>query len=100
QMLDDGDVQRHARRARRIYQARRDSVIRTLRANFSECVSFAAPAGGVAIWCETAGGIDVGARADRARGKGLMINTARHYSFDGRARPYFRVCFASMTTEE
>jgi GntR family transcriptional regulator / MocR family aminotransferase len=100
QMLDDGDVQRHARRARRVYQARRDSVVKALRADFSDCVSFTVPAGGVAIWCETAAGIDVDAWAQRARQKGLLINTARHYSFDGRARPYFRVCFASLTTEE
>jgi GntR family transcriptional regulator/MocR family aminotransferase len=100
QMLDDGDVQRHARRARRIYQARRDSVVKALRADFSECVSFTVPAGGVAIWCATAAGIDVDAWAHRARQKGLIINTARHYSFDGRARPCFRVCFASLTAEE
>jgi GntR family transcriptional regulator / MocR family aminotransferase len=100
QMLDDGDVQRHARRARRIYQARRDGVVNALRANFSECVSFTVPAGGVAIWCETASGVDVDAWAHRARQKGIIINTARYYSFDGRPRPYFRICFASLTSEE
>jgi GntR family transcriptional regulator / MocR family aminotransferase len=100
QMLDDGDVQRHARRARRIYQARRDSVVKALRSHFPECVSFNVPAGGVAIWCEATAGIDVDAWAHRARLKGLVLNTARNYAFDGRARPYFRICFASLSAEE
>jgi len=100
EMLEDGDVQRHARRARRIYQSRRDNVVRTLRADFSDCVSFTEPAGGVAIWCRTAPGIDVDTWAQRARQRGIIVNTARHYALDARPHPYFRACFASLTEEE
>ncbi len=100
ELLDQGDVQRHARRARRIYQSRRDSAVRAMRTELGDAVSFTVPLGGISIWTKVASEIDVDAWAERAMQRGLVIQTARKYSFDGRARPYFRLGFAALAEDE
>ncbi len=100
EMLEQGDVQRHARRARRIYQMRRDCAASALRNALGDAVSFKVPPGGISIWTAVAPGIDVDAWAERALRRGLLLQTARRYSFDGRPRPFFRLGFAALTEEE
>ena len=100
ELLDQGDVQRHARRARRIYQARRDGAVKTLRAELGDAVSFTVPSGGISIWTGVAPQIDVDAWAARAGQRGVSIQTARAYSFDGRPRPFFRLGFAALDEQE
>lgn len=100
ELLEHGDVQRHARKARRIYQMRRDSAAGSLRAEFGDAVSFNVPPGGIAIWTEVAAGIDVDRWAERATQRGVIVQTARSYSFDGVPRPFFRLGFAALTEEE
>jgi GntR family transcriptional regulator/MocR family aminotransferase len=100
ELLEHGDVQRHARRARRIYQMRRDCAVRTLREELGDAVSFTVPPGGISIWTGVAPDIDVDAWADRALRRSIAIQTARTYSFDGRPRPFFRLGFAALTEEE
>jgi GntR family transcriptional regulator/MocR family aminotransferase len=100
ELIADGAVQRHARRARRVYQARRDSLVRLLRSGFADTLSFNVPAGGIAVWARAADGIDVDAWGDRAARQGVAILTAKYYAFDGRPRPFIRLGFASLTEEE
>ena len=100
ELLDQGDVQRHARRARRIYQARRDSAVRALRSELGDAVSFSVPPGGISIWTRVAPEIDVDEWAARALQRGVSVQTARKYSFDGRPRPFFRLGFAALDEEE
>ncbi len=100
EMLDQGDIQRHARRARRIYQSRRDAAVRVLRAELGDALSFVVPSGGIAIWTGVAPQIDVEEWAARALKRGLIVQTAAKYSFDGRPRPYLRLGFAALDEEE
>lgn len=100
ELLEDGHVQRHARRARRIYQMRRDSAVIGLREELGDAVSFTAPPGGICIWTAVAPHVDVDAWAQRALQRKLVLQTARQYAFDGRPRPYFRLGFAALTEEE
>jgi GntR family transcriptional regulator / MocR family aminotransferase len=100
ELLEQGDVQRHARRARRIYQLRRDAALTALQEELGAAVSFTPPAGGVSIWTGVSAGIDVDAWAERAVRRGLLLQTARMYSFDGQSRPFFRLGFAALTEEE
>ena len=100
ELLRDGMIQRHARRVRRIYQSRRDALVATLRAEFSDSLSFSVPAGGIAVWAEAAAGIDVDAWAARAARSSLAILTARQYAFDARPRPFLRIGFAALDEKE
>ncbi len=100
EMLEQGDVQRHARRARRIYQMRRDSAVEQLRAQLGDVVSFTVPPGGISIWTAVAPEIDVDGWAERAERRGLIVNTARKYAFDAQPQPFFRIGFAALTEDE
>ncbi|HET9388426.1 MAG TPA: PLP-dependent aminotransferase family protein, partial [Steroidobacteraceae bacterium] len=100
ELLEEGAAQRHARRARRIYQARRDFLAGALRRELPDALSFDPPAGGIAIWATAEGGIDVDRWAARALDHELVIATARRFAFDGRARPHMRLSFAAFSEEE
>jgi GntR family transcriptional regulator/MocR family aminotransferase len=79
---------------------RRDCASQALQAELGDAVSFSVPPGGISIWTGVAQGIDVDAWAERALRRGLVIHTARKYSFDGRPRPFFRLGFAALNEEE
>lgn len=100
ELIEDGGVQRHARRARRVYQARRDSLVGVLRTEFADTLSFNVPAGGIAVWARAAAGIDVDAWGERVARQGVAMLTAKYYAFDERPRPFIRFGFASLDETE
>jgi GntR family transcriptional regulator/MocR family aminotransferase len=100
ELLEDGDVQRHARRVRRIYEARRDTLAEALRGELGEALSFEVPAGGMALWAQVAEGIDVDAWSARALEKGVGFYPGRRFAFDGRRRPFTRLGFAALDEKE
>lgn len=100
ELLDDGEVQRHARRMRRIYQERRDLLAHALRKHVGDAVDFSVPSGGIAMWVRVAQDIDVDDWVQRAADHGLAVHAARRYAFDGRSRPFLRMCFASLNERE
>jgi GntR family transcriptional regulator/MocR family aminotransferase len=99
ELLEDGEVQRHARRARRLYRARRDLLARLLREQLGAAVQFEVPAGGMALWVGT-GDIDVDAWAARAQQRGVVFLPGRRFAFDGRPRPFTRLVFAGFDESE
>jgi GntR family transcriptional regulator / MocR family aminotransferase len=100
ELLEDGEVQRHARRAKRIYEARRGALAAALERRLGGALSFSLPAGGMALWARAEAGIDVDAWADRALDRGVVVHTGKRFAFDGRRRPYLRLGFASLDEEE
>ena len=100
ELFEQGDLQRHARRARRIYHARRDFLVRALRHELGSALSFEPPSGGLTLWATVGDGLDVEAWASRLKEQGATLYTARHYAYDGRVRPHLRLGFASFDERE
>jgi GntR family transcriptional regulator / MocR family aminotransferase len=50
ELMQAGDIRRHANKARRIYGQRRESLAAILNNNFSEDLDFILPEGGLAVW--------------------------------------------------
>lgn len=96
ELLEDGEVQRHARRARRAYQGRRDALAEALTRELGEALTFALPAGGMAVWARAAPEIDVDAWAERGLAAQVAFATAKRFAFDGRRRPFVRLGFAGL----
>lgn len=86
ELLDDGEVQRHARRARRIYHARRDLVVELLRDKLAGSVEFTVPPGGLALWARVDPSIDAERWRERAAEAGVLVMTDRAFSLDRPAR--------------
>ena len=95
ELFEDGEVQRHVRRARRIYQARRDALVGALREAFGARARFDVPTGGIAIWCRL-DGLDVEPWARACEARGVRFHTARPFTFEGPPPPCVRLGFAAV----
>ena len=104
ELIDDGELGRHTRRMKRIYGARRDLLAELLEQKLGQVVSFAIPAGGMALWVRVDPRpnpkLNVEQWATRALAHGVAFVPARRFGFDGRARPFARLGFASSTESE
>jgi GntR family transcriptional regulator/MocR family aminotransferase len=100
ELLDEGEVQRHIRRVKRIYKRRRDLLVALLRNLPTQPVTFDVPAGGVALWIRAAAGIDIDEWAHASAARGVRFMTARSFAFDRRRHPFARLGFASVNEAE
>ena len=86
ELIEDGELQRHARRMRRIYQARRDLFVTALRRRLGSALSFRVPPGGMSLWARAARGIDAELWRARAAAHGVGFITGRDYLLPDDAR--------------
>jgi GntR family transcriptional regulator/MocR family aminotransferase len=100
ELFEEGEVQRHVRRVRRIYRERRDAMARALKRHLGDAVRFEIPNGGISLWCATSRGLDVDRWAARCNAAGVRFQTGRWFAFDRKPRPAFRVGFAALTEDQ
>lgn len=100
ELLEDGALERHVRRARRVYEARRSVFGQELEKKLSSVLSFELPAGGTALWAKVADDVDVSAWVARAEARGLILQDARRFSFDNKPRSALRLGFAQLDERE
>ena len=99
ELIDEGELQRHVRRMRRVYQSRRDALLTALERHLSGVLVASPPPGGMALWAR-AQGVDVDRWAARAAQQGQFIWTARRLAFDQEPAPYLRLGYAVRSAEE
>jgi GntR family transcriptional regulator/MocR family aminotransferase len=100
ELLEEGAIQRHIRRMRREYGARRDVLVAALRDQLGDRVTFTIPAGGIALWVKVEKRVDADEWARAARRRGAVMVTASDYTLDGRPQPFLRLGFASLNASE
>lgn len=93
-LLEDGVLQRHARRIQRTYRDRRDALVDALHGKLPDVLSFRVPAGGMALWACVRGPASVEAWTEAAFSGGVAFPPGRVFAFDGRRRSYTRLSFA------
>ena len=94
-LIRDGELARHLRRVRRIYEARRDFACAELRRELGAHLAFQVPDGGMALWLRTRDGMDLAAWVQRARGRGLLLKPPGHF-YLGDPAPATRLGFAQV----
>ncbi len=99
-LIADGEVRRHANKARRIYAARRDALAAALHRELRGAVAFELPAGGITLWARVADDVALERWQARALAAGVAFSTARDFALDRRARPFIRLAFARYTEAE
>ncbi|MCG8425673.1 MAG: PLP-dependent aminotransferase family protein [Proteobacteria bacterium] len=101
ELIEDGELQRHARKARRMYHARRDFMGAALEGDdrLRGRINVDIPAGGLALWVRVCHGVSVEnwARAARLRGLGFTPGSAHAAQGDIQA---FRAGFAALDDTE
>jgi GntR family transcriptional regulator/MocR family aminotransferase len=100
ELLDDGLIQRHVRKTRRIYRARRQALAAALRQQLGEFLTFRTPSGGTAIWVRTRDARTTARWATRARELGVVFDVGSVYTLAGTPSPGARLGFACLTHEE
>ena len=100
ELLEDGEIQRHVTRARRLYHARRDAVADAFRRKLGDVLSFDAPGGGLAFWTRVDARVDPDAWAERALARGVIFLPGRVLDFAGRKIPYARFGYAPLDERE
>jgi GntR family transcriptional regulator/MocR family aminotransferase len=99
-LIEEGELQRHVARTRRVYANRREVLAGSLRATFGGDVEFTVPGGGMALWVGLGRSVDAEAWARRSLAGGVLWHTGRRYAFDGQPKPFARLTFAGLNERE
>ena len=100
ELLEEGELQRHVRRTRKLMQARRDALVHALGRELGAVLVPRVPAGGLALWARVDPSVDVDAWAARALAAGVEVTPGRIYEFRRRPRSRLRIGFARCDEAE
>ena len=96
-LFEDGSMQRHMNRVRRLYAARRDLMAAAVTERLSPAVRIMPNSGGLGMWCPVDPRVDVEGLAYAARQHDVQLHTGRHYSFGQEPVPAIRLSFAPLS---
>jgi GntR family transcriptional regulator / MocR family aminotransferase len=100
ELIEDGELQRHARKMRRVYESRRDALASALARELGDVVTFELPPGGITLWVRVDDAVRLEAWRDRALARGVAFATAREFALDARPRPFVRLAYARYDEAE
>ncbi|TWJ00723.1 GntR family transcriptional regulator/MocR family aminotransferase [Mucilaginibacter frigoritolerans] len=100
-LLKNGDIGRHLKKANKLYHERRDELCRLLNEHLSDEISFKVPEGGFAIWINYINKHDTAKVAEKAAEMGLSISNGLDYYHDKNFKNHaIRLGFASLNHSE
>lgn len=99
-LMEDGSIGRHARKAVTIYKERRDVMVNGLIENFGQEIAFHKPEGGLACWMQFKKDVDFGAYLSGLRQKGVQIVPPSSFYFDRQFAGFIRLGYGSLNKEE
>lgn len=100
-LIEDSTIKRHARKARRVYHARRDLMANLLQERFSQDARFTLPAGGLAVWLRLNEGLSAETWASNAAKLGLSVMPGISFDLETvKPAEAFRLGFASLDEQE
>jgi GntR family transcriptional regulator/MocR family aminotransferase len=100
ELIEEGDLQRHLWRARRVYQARRDHALEAVEASLSPWLEVQRPAGGLALWARVSKDLPVARWDELARERGVYLQPGKLFDFDERELPNVRIGFGAVNEAE
>ncbi|OEK01859.1 hypothetical protein BFP97_10180 [Roseivirga sp. 4D4] len=100
QMIMQGDLQRHSRKALKLYHARRDHFCNLLSQELGEYMTFSIPEGGMAVWVLLRKDLSWTRISERAKTNGLDIPDYLNYDRSGLGHNGMRLGFASLDFDE
>ena len=100
ELIEDGKLERHTRRMRRLYHTRRDVCVAQLHKQLPAALQFEVPSGGMALWARAASDIDVMAWSRAAEQVGVAFQPGQPFRWDGKPSPYLRIGYACLREEE
>jgi GntR family transcriptional regulator / MocR family aminotransferase len=98
--MRDGTLQRHTRKALRVYAERRQVFAESLRSALSGQVAFDLPDGGLAVWVRFAQGTDLEDLVAKARVRQVSFLPGSAYAMEPMQIPAARLGFGSLNPAE
>jgi GntR family transcriptional regulator / MocR family aminotransferase len=99
-LLEEGLIQRHVRKMRRVYRSRLDALAAALRQQLGDFLRFHEPPGGTAIWVRTRSPRTMAQWARMARDRNVVFDAASDFSLAGTPVAGARLGFAALTEPE
>ncbi len=100
ELLDEGLIQRHVRKMRRVYHRRLEILVSALRRQLGDFVTFRIPSGGTAIWVRTKDARTMMRWAEASRANGVVFDPPTEYSLSPAPAAGARLGFASLAEDE
>lgn len=100
ELIDEGELRRHARRTTQIYADRRRAFDRALQACFGDTLSYCIPDGGLAFWLRPTDQQHLERMEQGAPAHGLSLAPSASFAADEDAPRGLRLGFASLTEAE
>lgn len=100
ELMEEGLIRKHARRAYKIYEERRENMERMLLAFLGGQVDFSKPEGGLAYWVRLKKELNTNTLAERLLRQGVSLIPTEAFSFSGQLLNALRLGYASLTPEE
>jgi DNA-binding transcriptional MocR family regulator len=96
ELLESGAFERHVRRVRLVYAARRAALLAALARHMPEGTRWTQPAGGNAVWLTLPAGTDARALATRALDAGVAYTQGDAFFLDAAGARHLHLCFAPL----
>lgn len=100
ELMEQGAISRHAKRASRFYRERREAMSEYLHTHLDKQISFKKPEGGLAYWVKINRDINTEELAAKLLKKGVSIIPTERFSFNGKPLNALRLGYASLTPAE
>lgn len=100
EMIDDGEMRRHARKSRSEYARRRDVFKTCMAEAFGDDVDFTVPNGGLALWVRFRKGCDLARMEAVSLEHGVQFLSSRNYTDQQEKPDGLRLGFASLSEAE
>ena len=97
EMIEEGELQRHLKKAVKIYKARRDLFCNLLEEKLGRYVKFKIPEGGMTVWVKFDKKIDMHMLSQKLLSNGLYLETEKEFIMKNNAA---RLGFASLNEAE
>ncbi len=96
ELMDEGIVHRHARKALTVYRQRRLHMDQQLQHHLGEKIIYRMPEGGLAYWIRFCKPVDTTLLAQKLETKGVWVTPPDRCAFDGEALSALRLGYASL----
>jgi GntR family transcriptional regulator/MocR family aminotransferase len=100
ELIENGELRRHARKVRQIYSDRRQTFAEALATELGEIAEYAIPDGGLAFWLRFRREQDLMRIEERAPAAGLRFASSRSFAAKEGTASGLRFGFASLTPHE
>jgi GntR family transcriptional regulator/MocR family aminotransferase len=100
ELIEDGELQRHVWRTRRVYEARRAHCVDVLRKELGEWLDFTTPSGGMALWGAVQADLPVSRWHAMAVERGVLFQPGHVFTFDHREVQRVRLGYCGLTERE